>query len=530
VCLDVYRSRREWDAAFDVIVRTQARNELEDLMRRALDDLLDTARLSTLERWCDLAADLDIDAPIFSLALAELMLRYGRHVEAMSRAESAAADPELEFRALSVAGRAAHLASREADALALYERAEAAASTDAQKRDARWGQLMCLIDLEVPTAEAMLLQLSEGVGFAEPRAMVQAAANRLYLQLRQGGLDLDEAEVAGQLLPAVGDPLVTSSFLSGYAIALGLAARYDDALNAAEELEFTAERYRLDFALNYSWCAAAIAHAGSRRWLESEQLAQQALERARRNRDLHAVLLSCSVLLRLYAQQGRVSDALGLEIGRMGGALDASVGEVVCSRALVMACGGRVAEALETLDGVRGITTAVEPTVLTPAVEAICAVRSGGADVIERANALEGAAFATGAVDILVTAYRSCPELLSILLRSTADRRFRELVARVGDSDLANAVGHPIAFEDRRLLLSPRERDVYNLLRSRLTNKQIASLLYIEESTVKAHAHRIYDKLGVRSRSALAVQALLEQAGQATSAIGSATDDSSPPL
>ncbi len=141
-CLDMYRKRREWDAAFDLIDRLGVTAELEDLMRRALDELLDTARLSTLQKWCDLAADAGLDAPIFAIARAETMLRNGRHVEAVAHAEAAAVgDPALEFRALSVAGRAAHLASREEDALALYLRAEAAAASDAEVRDAKWGQL-----------------------------------------------------------------------------------------------------------------------------------------------------------------------------------------------------------------------------------------------------------------------------------------------------------------------------------------------------------------------------------------------------
>ena len=167
-CLDMYRSRREWDAAFELIERTDATAELEDLMRRALDELLDTARLSTLQKWCDLAAKAEIDAPIFAIARAETMLRDGRHVEAVAHAEAAAArEPALEFRALSVAGRAAHLASREEDALALYQRAEAAASSDAEIRDAKWGQLACLIDLERPNSEAMLVELSSRRGLRE---------------------------------------------------------------------------------------------------------------------------------------------------------------------------------------------------------------------------------------------------------------------------------------------------------------------------------------------------------------------------
>jgi len=526
-CLDMYRSRREWDAAFELIVKTRAGHELEDLMRRALDDLLETARLSTLERWCNLAADVDVVSPIFALARAELSLRHGRHVEAVSHAEAAAEqEPALAFRAHMLAGRAAHLASREEHALDLFEHAEAAAGTEGEMRDAQWGQLMCLTDLELPTAAIRLAELSEGVGFGDPRGMIQAAANRLNFQLRLGSIDLEDADVASQVLPAVSDPLVVSSFLSGYSIALSLVARYDDAFAAARELRNTAERYRLDFALSYADCAEAMAHCGRREWSPAERAARKALARARAGRDTHADLLSCSILLRAFAQQARLADALALRIGAVRGALKASVGEVVCSRALVLACAGRSAEALEIVDEVRGTTSAVEVLVLVPAVEAVAAVRAGARDVIERANTLAQTAFATGAVDMLVTTYRACPELLSILLRSTDSRRFRELVALVGDGDLAVAVGQPIAFEDRRVLLSPREKDVYELLCTGRTNKQIASLLVIEESTAKAHTHRIYDKLGVRSRAALTVQALLERADQATSAIESSEEDS----
>ena len=81
--------------------------------------------------------------------------------------------------------------------------------------------------------------------------------------------------------------------------------------------------------------------------------------------------------------------------------------------------------------------------------------------------------------------------------------------------------------DDKRLLLTPREMEVFELLRTGLPNREIARLLFIEESTVKAHAHRIYDKLGVRSRSALAVQAALERSGQATSATESSTESDS---
>ena len=518
ICLSAYRDRREWDAAFDLIRRTEAGDELDGLMRLALDELLDTARLSTVQRWCGFASDVRVDAPIFSLAQAETMLRHGRHVEAVAHAESAACDSALEFRALSVAGCAAHLASREEDALALYQRAEGAASSESEVRDTKWGRLVCLIDLELPTSEDALHELSQGVTLGDARELVRAAGHGLYFQLRQGALNLDDGDVARQVMPAVSDPRIKSSFLSAYANALALVARYDDALEAAVLLYETAARYRFDFALPYAFSVSAMAHSGARRWLDAEELARMALSLSRASGDVHSELLSCSVLLRLYVQQSRFAEALGLDLGSMRGALKASVGEAVSSRALAFACAGRTSDARELVGTVRETTTAVESAVLVSAVDATCALREGSGDVVERAVTLERVAFATGAVDLLVTAYRSCPELLSILLRSAQSRRFQELVERVGDGDLASAIGQPIGFKDKRVLLSPRETEVYGLLRGGLTNRQIGALLFIEESTVKAHAHRIYDKLGIRSRNALAVQAALERADYATSA------------
>ena len=58
-----------------------------------------------------------------------------------------------------------------------------------------------------------------------------------------------------------------------------------------------------------------------------------------------------------------------------------------------------------------------------------------------------------------------------------------------------------------------------------LRNREIGKLLFIEESTVKAHTHHIYDKLGTRSRRALIVQAMLERSHQATSATDPSTLD-----
>jgi ATP/maltotriose-dependent transcriptional regulator MalT len=525
-CLDIYCSRREWDAAFDVIARSGPAQELEPLMGAALDELLDTGRLPTLQRWCESASEADLDSAVISVAWAEVALRHGRHMESMAHAEAAAnKDSAIAFRALSVAGRAAHLASREEEALELYRRAEAAASTDSERRDAMWGQLMCAVELETPDAGDTLRTLNAGVKRSDIREVVRSATCGLSYQVKLGTLDLTDADAAAELLGGVSNPLAVSSFQSTYSAVLGLVARYEEASEVAAAFLSTIRRYRLDFARPYALCAAALAAAGLRRWAQADDYVREAIRIARASRDSHAHLLCASQHMRVLAQQARHLEALAVAIPNVRSPLPAARAEVLASRALVLASVGRASEARALIDEIRGLSHAVEPAVLVSAVEAICALREHDVEAIERVRELEHTAFRTGALDLLVTAYRSTPELLTVLLRASPQvDRLVGLITAAADEDIARAVGRQVfTGGDPRERLSQREREVYELLTEGLTNREIAKLLFIEESTVKVHAHHIYDKLGMRSRTALAVQALLERADQATLA----TDTSS---
>jgi len=82
-----------------------------------------------------------------------------------------------------------------------------------------------------------------------------------------------------------------------------------------------------------------------------------------------------------------------------------------------------------------------------------------------------------------------CPSLIPLLMGKLAERRIDKPV-----------VG---------LLLSPREREVMELVAEGLGNREIAEALFISENTVKGHLRRIIDKLKVNNRVEVARYVLL---------------------
>ncbi len=51
--------------------------------------------------------------------------------------------------------------------------------------------------------------------------------------------------------------------------------------------------------------------------------------------------------------------------------------------------------------------------------------------------------------------------------------------------------------------LTMRQKEVYDLIISGKTNKEIISELFIEQSTLKTHINQIYKKLNIKNRNEL---------------------------
>jgi two-component system nitrate/nitrite response regulator NarL len=114
-------------------------------------------------------------------------------------------------------------------------------------------------------------------------------------------------------------------------------------------------------------------------------------------------------------------------------------------------------------------------------------------------------------LDDLVAAIHSARRgelICSPRLAATLLRRVRSLSAGVP----AGAFGEPA--------LTTRELEIVDLLDAGLSNKEIASRLYIEVATVKNHVHNILEKLRARRRSEVGAIRRARQAGSGSVAAG----------
>ncbi|MEW1923024.1 response regulator transcription factor [Streptomyces sp. NPDC088360] len=98
----------------------------------------------------------------------------------------------------------------------------------------------------------------------------------------------------------------------------------------------------------------------------------------------------------------------------------------------------------------------------------------------------------------LISAVRTVASGQSMLDPATTARLMRSLRADPADTP---AVAPELAS------LSPRERDILELIGDGLTNREIGKKLYLSEKTVKNHISRLLAKLGVHRRVQAAVLA-----------------------
>ncbi|HEY3062306.1 MAG TPA: LuxR C-terminal-related transcriptional regulator [Chloroflexota bacterium] len=115
-------------------------------------------------------------------------------------------------------------------------------------------------------------------------------------------------------------------------------------------------------------------------------------------------------------------------------------------------------------------------------------------------------------IETLVNAHAPTLErrALANILRELGEQLIERAQRLLDDAGERRALMRVVAASDTRLLLTQREREVATRIAEGCSNRQIARELVITNSTVERHVANILSKLGMRSRSQVAVWAVRE--------------------
>jgi LuxR family maltose regulon positive regulatory protein len=499
-----YTANRAWDDAFEVAKSYDSERNIPRVFAVSLDPLLEEGRVATVRRWLEEALDAHVRDPILDLADAEVAFRSNDHRRAERLAAQAAeqfVDSDLAARALIRAGYAAVLASREAEAVVYFQSAQTRVSNRTDELQALLGQYYAASELGDPSA-SRLLESAFSLGVSAPDDQLRLETMRLTRANRIGGVSeaVQESASRAHLIPRTHDPLVRTAFLHILATSFNLAARYQEGLKAANQLVAEADRFRLDLPIPHAALDQAIAEIGLKRFPEALRTLAR-VEDAAVFRDPYLELLAGMTRARVFLTEGRVDTALGT-LARLdaSGVSPPAVAELYAWRGLALARLGRVSDALECAASAgTGVRASVEARVLVAGVKALCAPPNSR-ERATLATELWKLVQETGNADSFVGIYRVTPAVLNdVAANEEIGATLRALLHRLDDVAIARRAG--LAIDSAADLLTPRERQVAELVVHGLSNQEVASRLYISPATVKVHLRHIYEKLGVRNRS-----------------------------
>lgn len=501
-------SHRLWDEAFALITQFERDDLIPGLLQASMDEMLSAGRTATLATWLQSSPT---DVPVVRVAMAELAFREGRFYESEALAALAASElasnRDLATRANLVAGRAAHVASRETQALRHYQSARESASDAKQSRQAAFGELLAMVELEDARA-ADVLETLASERTLDPVDQILLADRTLAYETRFSvHVDLTGGRAARQLLKFQSDPVARASFRNILGYALASTAHFDEATEITDEQLHDAARCRLDFVIPYSLTIQALVSSGMRSYAHAESLLDEAEAHATRTGDVAAVQCATAVRMRVLISQAAFDAALARSDVDLSNATRSLRGELLAVHALALAGAGHTSRAVELASSALGVSLGVEAGTCANSALAVVALNQGDhKGALRHASSALRMALDTGMIEPFVSAYRGCPELIVCLLQERAVHDDVKLVvSRAGDDQLIPSGS--LQAERSVMSLSPREKEVFALLAQGQSNAQIGKTLFISPVTVKVHVRHIYEKLGVRSRAAAVLRA-----------------------
>lgn len=506
--------KHRWGDCLQALEQFPSDELIVSTISAGLGEMLDAGRIASVSAWLELANKRRIGHPVLLLAEAEVALRQRDDIRAQVLGERAGSllTSDLSARAYLAAARAAHLRSAPVEARRLCGLVLTQEPSEVIRIETLWTEFHSARESGFAEAAAILKRL---------QAITPAnASHSLRLLTGKGVLLCDDGyvtdaikalEASAASLSHDQDPFARTSALHYLAYAYLLAARYDDSLQTTRRQIAEGRETGLAFVADHGLLRHIGASIGSRRFAE----ASRAICELRRR------FAEVSVFIRdnLALQEVKLAISVG-DLGKGRTLLEqdfgdevrpAFAGEVAAYRAIVCASLGDVDAAEETLAHDESCFRFVEAGSLRNIARAVIALRRGSPP--DEPVAIVHELLSRGQADAVVTGARAYPDLAVACSRDARLRRtLTDLFVRSRDASIARNAGLRAARELRpRERLSPREREVYELIIQGRTNQEIARALFISESTTKVHVRHIFEKLGVHSRAEAARSPLPEE-------------------
>jgi ATP/maltotriose-dependent transcriptional regulator MalT len=497
---------KEWDGALRLVERFKRQELIEPVIQASYKPLVRSGRLETLSKFATAVRTAPAFPPVsVDVIEAEAAFRDGNLELAADLAarvrDRLTPDHPLRSRASAIQGQSNFLLARFEVAEAAFLDARRTATDDEDETEALHGLGLCRTFGERGDADTAARESWERRHWS-PTHLLRAATFELSRRRLGEGLAaplyLEEPLHSAR---QVEDPRVRTSFYYTAAYALAQQAHYRLAQEWVDRFWSDVREFDLEFARPHVTWTAALIQLGLRRFGETERLLQSLEDVAAARQDRGHLLNARILRARLLLQSGKSAEACALTSESWAGACYPSWhAEYLATRALALAATGLPREARSAASEALGLSRMVEVRVLAAAALALASVQEG-----DQASSLDLISIATdlGVWDPVVCALRTSQSLATLFASQTHVRPLlQDLYARSNDLGLARHAG----FRTRSTrapdqVLTPRELEVLELIARGMRNREIASALFISQSTAKVHVRHVLEKLGVRTRA-----------------------------
>ncbi len=513
---DALLADERWDDVWQLIHDHDRSDLLPRLIELSLPALLDGSRIAAIESWIEFGREHRLISPLLDLAEAEVAFVGGKIAKAYALALQSTnhfdESSPLCWRAHAIAARSAHYSDQLESGITHARKARSFAPDNSAEQHCLWTEFLCSFEQESLDCSSILMELEKNLD-GSPDALIRVAHGRLLSSQLLGYEAPDEKlfERVRPLLDRV-HPQVRAGIVATHCDYLYQCARYADAEAALLDVWAVFTELKFALALPTVYCGRAINAIGLRRYRQATFHLDAA------ERTLGFAQGTLPTLIRVLREV--VSLFLGdSTVSLSASAIDRNVskswqGLAHAADALKWATRGDPGVALDHASRADACTKSTETRSLSAFVRVIVAARTDKQTVAPLlADAMSFAA-ERYRWNGFVWAYRAYPDLLR-LAATEPDlvQVIRPVLLSANDRKLAASYGIELESTRERQAeadesLTRREREVLQLAADGLSNKEIASRLFISEVTVKVHLRHIYGKLGVRNRMEAALHAV----------------------